>query len=215
MSERVPAPLLAGALSGFAVAEVLQLLELGARTGVLVVDGGPAGAGRVWLRDGRILAASVEGSDSPVVGGATAHVAALLDVSVGRWAFHSADHAPAAVDAVARPDDGVRISAVLVEAARLRDERARATPVGAGGADVPSADVPRLAGGGEPPEPGATPGRLTSADLRVLAAVDGVRSASEIAAAVGRDPASVRDALERLRAVGVLRREPVGTEHAA
>lgn len=202
MIGHVPAPLLAGALSGFDLADVLQLLELGARTGVLVVNGGPLGGGSVRLRDGRVVAVSIGRGEMPAAGDYAAAVATLLDLSAGQWAFHLTDDA-AATDASNGPSEpgGVRIAAILVDAARRRDERMRV----AADATHPDADVPQLAWAEEQGDEPDTCGRLTAADLHVLAAVDGVRDVRAIAAAVRRDVARVRDAIGTLRAFGVVR----------
>lgn len=189
-------PLLAGALDGFALADVLQLLELGARSGVLAVDGGPLGGGRVLVREGRVV--NVTTSDRSAAGVADA-VATLLEVPRGRWAFHASEIPEA--DARTPSDVGMSISAILVEAARGRDERARPGPTRA----VCAADVPRLS---DCDDATAAPagGGLTSTHLRVLAAVDGVRDVREIAAALRCDVGRVLgivDALCGLRLVEV------------
>ena len=188
------APLLAGALDGFALADVLQLLELGARSGVLAVDGGPLGAGCVVVRAGRILRVTTRDRNDA---GVAETVASLLELPRGRWAFH-ADAVADADAAVRGGEPGTSISAILVEAARGRDERARPEPA----RPLTDADVPRPC---LDEDAGASPlGRLTAAHLRVLAAVDGVRDVRAIAVAARCDVERVRDAVDALHAVGLV-----------
>ncbi len=189
-------PLLAGELSGFALADVLQLLELGARTGVLVVDGGPLGGGRVRLRDGRVVSAAYGAHTSAAPEDLAEAFAGLLAVGAGRWAFHAAGAGDAGNShaAVGR-FEGVRVSAILVDAARRRDERVRAA-VGE------QCDVPRLAT--DVPNDDSEGASLTAFDLAVLAAVDGTRDTGAIARAVRRDEPRVRDSIETLRRLGIV-----------
>ncbi len=213
MPDETHAPFLAGALSGFALADVLQLLELGGRSGVLVVDGGPRGGGCIRLRRGRVLGVSTGTSEAATAGEHAAAVATLLELPAGHWAFHTTTDASGSGGArTAAEDEGTRVSAILVEAARRRDERTRADR-----ATPPDADVPALAASNVERRDRAAGRRLTAADLQVLAAVDGVRDARAIAAVARCDVARVRDTLAVLRAVGVVRPrgECAGTGSAA
>lgn len=188
-------PLLAGALDDFALADVLQLLELGARSGVLAVDGGPLGAGRVVVRAGRVVDVTTRDRGTPAIAAA---VATLLELPRGRWAFHTAAPGDAGATVLAR-QAGVSISAILVEAARGRDEGARPEPV----RPLRDSDVPRLNVG---EEAGTAPAgcALQAAHLRVLSAVDGARDVRAIAAALRCDVDRVRDAIDALRTFGLV-----------
>lgn len=188
-------PLLAGALDSFALADVLQLLELGARSGVLAVDGGPLGAGRVVVRAGRVVDVTTRDGGATAIADA---VATLLELPRGRWAFHVTEPAEAGA-AVRASETGVSISGLLVEAARGRDEGARLEAV----RPLRDSDVLRLSVG---EDAGTAPagGGLQAAHLRVLAAVDGARDVRAIAAALRCEVDRVRDALDTLRALGLV-----------
>lgn len=204
MTHHAGEPLLAGALADFALADVMQLLELGARSGVLVIDGGPVGSGRVVVRRGRVV--SVAAADGRNALDVPAAVAALLELPSGRWSFHAGE--PAGVpEAAGVPDGhaGTSIGALLVEAARRRDERALA-PAGAPGPGDDDDEVPRLAlalalEGGDGADGVAC---LTAVHLRVLAAVDGARDLRAIAASLRCEVARVREAVAALRACGLI-----------
>ena len=199
-----PRPLatLAGVLSGFALADVLQLLELGARTGDLAVDGGSLGRGTIRLRAGCVVSVTDNGRAVAGADAQRASLARMLDWSAGRWAFHTDDDRHGAE----RCEHEITITAILVDAARHRDEHARRAP-----RPLPTgSDVPELAdddhGDGDP-----VCERLTAGDLQVLAAVDGSRDVRALAAATRRDVAHVAATLDRLRAFGVVR--PSSTAH--
>ncbi len=126
-------------------------------------------------------------------------VAGMLEWTAGRWAFHASDDAEA-LSSAANGDDGLAITAILVEAARRRDETAC-------GAECPSpvqVDVPVLADD-EAVSDSPSLERLTAIDLQVLAAVDGSRDLVALSAVTRRDVTHVIATIARLRACGVLR----------
>ena len=187
--------MLAGALTDLALADVLQLLELGARSGVLVVDGGPLGAGRVLVQRG-LVTAVVTGDGHRVADTPTA-VADLLDIPGGRWAFYAGDPGAPGREPSPAWDSAVAIGTLLLDAARRRDERGRRDArVAAADADVFAV---RLPDGGRD-----SAGRLTAAHLRVLGALDGRRDVRGVAAAVRSDVSRVRGAIAGLRALGLV-----------
>lgn len=104
---------LAGALEQFGAASVLMLLDLERRSGVLIVTAA-LGRGRIYVRDGRVLRASVEGQ--PQLRAALA-VFELLTWGEGRFEFHAGP--------VEGEDEiGTSTSFLLLEGARLQDEDA-------------------------------------------------------------------------------------------
>ena len=188
---------LAGVLSGFALADVLQLLELGARSGTLVVDGGPLGHGAIQLSAGRVVAVSEGASRATTADAQIASIGRMLDWCAGRWTFQAGEEL-----GLPNAAAGLAITTILVDGARRRDEIARR----ALHEPRPRADVPVLADGGASEDGGACE-RLTAADLNVLAAVDGSRDVQALAAITRRDAALVAASIARLRALGVLRTE--------
>jgi hypothetical protein len=107
---------LRGRLEQFGLATILTFLDLERRSGqiLLVTDR----VGRVWLRDGRVICARIEGSRRVN----RAAIYELLTWDSGRFHFTQADHS-SAVDEVGAPT-----TLLLVEAARRADEAA--APVG-------------------------------------------------------------------------------------
>ncbi len=107
---------LVGRLDEFGAASILMLLELERRSGVLILSGAP-GNGRVQVRRGRVLRATIE--DRPDCRAAAA-VFEMLTWNEGRFEFH-----PGEVEG----EDEVRSSTsfLLLEAARKQDEAAAAT----------------------------------------------------------------------------------------
>jgi hypothetical protein len=103
---------LRGQLEQFGVATVLTFLDLERRSGELVVMGHKMG--RLWLRDGRVICARIEGSRRVN----RAAVYELLTWERGRFAFTQADLS-GAVDEI-----GAAIPLLLLEAARRADEAA-------------------------------------------------------------------------------------------
>jgi hypothetical protein len=189
----VNVPLLEGSLRELALADVLQLLELGRRTGVLRVDDEARGlSGDVALADGAVTGARLGARAATRDADLQAIVCALLEARVGRFAF-----APALEpsDAAARtPVRRMRVEAILVEAARRADEWARL----AGSVPHPAA-VPALADPG-----GAESLTLDARQWALLAEVDGARDVVALAAALGRDPLEVAGALGELTRLGLV-----------
>lgn len=205
MPEHVQMPLLAGALHEFALADVLQLLALGARTGDLRIDGGPLGRGSIAFQDGRVIRAANARHEAVTPNDVMALVTTLLNIPAGTWMFHLTscdvtEERPIAPSA----SEGVSVAAILMDAVRQRDEHDRV----AARPSVFESDVPRVAVDTvykeeHGPDFGATP-RLTAADLHVLTAVDGRRDIRTIATLLRRDPAQVLAAVSTLRAAGVV-----------
>ena len=188
------APILEGSLRELALADVLQLLELGRRTGVLRVDDEARGlAGDVALADGAVTGARLGARAAAREADVQAIVCALLEARVGRFAFvpalESADDAPA------RPSvRRVRVEAILVEAARRADEWARLADL------VPhAAAIPMLTDDGA-----ADPLTLDARQWALLAEVDGARNVVALAAALGRDPLELAAALAELTRLGLV-----------
>ena len=104
---------LAGTLEQFGAASVLMLLDLERRSGVLIVTAA-LGRGRIYVREGRVLRAVVEGQ--PQLRAALA-VFELLTWGDGRFEFHAGP--------VEGEDEiGTSTSFLLLEGARLQDEDA-------------------------------------------------------------------------------------------
>jgi hypothetical protein len=189
----VNVPLLEGSLRELALADVLQLLELGRRTGVLrVADEARGLSGDVALADGAVTGARLGTRAGTREADVQAIVCALLEARVGRFAFVPALES---VEAPARtPVRRVRVEAILVEAARRADEWARLAGV------VPHpAAVPTLA------DPGvAEPLTLDARQWALLTEVDGARDVVALAAALGRDPLEVAGALGELTRLGLV-----------
>jgi hypothetical protein len=190
----VNAPVLEGSLRELALSDVLQLLELGRRTGVLRVDDEARGlSGDVALADGAVTGARLGTRAATREADVQAIVCALLEARVGRFAFvpglDSADDARART-----PVRRVRVEAILVEAARRADEWARLADL------VPHpAAVPTLT------DAGATaPVALDARQWALLAEVDGARDVVALAAALGRDPLELAGALGALARLGLL-----------
>lgn len=204
-SPRPTAAPLTGALGTVALADVLQLLDLGRKTGVLAVDAGDGRRGLVRLRDGCVTGARYRDARrhaEPAVDDACEAVAALLALSAGRFVFTT--EAP-----TGPPAAGLRVEALLMDALRRLDERA--------GAAAPAATDPDPGDG--PPSDAAVPPRvpvlaaatdgrpapvLRAVHWAVLAAVDGVRDTPAIAAACGREMSAVAQALEELAEAGLV-----------
>jgi two-component system, chemotaxis family, chemotaxis protein CheY len=109
---------LTGSLEQFGAGSVLMLLDLERRSGVVIVTGarGHDGArGRIYVRDGRVLRARLDGEGRPEVTGALA-VYELLTWSAGHFEFH-----PGVIDG--QDEIGSSTSFLLLEGARLQDEQ--------------------------------------------------------------------------------------------
>jgi len=104
---------LRGRLEQFGLATVLTFLDLERRSGqILVVTRDRVG--RVWLRDGRVISARIEGSRRVN----RAAIYELLTWDSGRFAF-TQERTSSAVDEIGAPT-----TLLLVEAARRADEAA-------------------------------------------------------------------------------------------
>jgi hypothetical protein len=184
------APLLEGSLRELALADVLQLLELGRRSGSLhVTDEARGLRGEVLLADGAVAGARLAGRQAVRDAEVQAAICAMSEVRVGRFAF-----VPAAEGEPAPAARRLRVEGVLVEAARRADDWARL-----GGA-VPHAEaVPVLADGGD-----AAPLALDARAWALLAEVDGARDVVALAAALGRDPLELARELAVLARLGVV-----------
>jgi CheY-like chemotaxis protein len=115
---------LVGQLDQFGLPGVLVVLELERKSGVVILSRADA-RGRLWVREGRVLRAEVDGdSDATPPRTRAEAVYELLTWSEGRFEFNAG-----AVDG----DDeiGTSTSFLLMEGARLQDERKP------GGADEP------------------------------------------------------------------------------
>ncbi len=192
-------PLLEGSLRELALADVLQLLELGRRSGTLRVRDEARGlAGEVVLADGAIGGARLGAREAAHDADVQAMVCALLDVRLGRFAFVPApeEGAPAHGAAAHGPPARrrLRVEGVLVEAARRADEWARLADL------VPHAEaVPVLVAGDD-----GAPLALDARAWALLAEVDGARDVVALAAALGRDPLALAGELAELARLGLV-----------
>jgi hypothetical protein len=103
---------LRGRLEQFALATVLTLVDLERRSGqLLLLTSG--GVGRLWLQNGRVVRARIEGSRRV----RKAAVYELLGWNAGRFAFTQGD--------VSHVEDeiGASTAMLLIEAARRTDEQ--------------------------------------------------------------------------------------------
>jgi CheY-like chemotaxis protein len=107
---------LLGNLQQFGASSVLMLLDLERRSGVLILNS-TDGRGRFYVREGRILRATVDGQAH--LRGALA-VYPLLTWTEGQFEFHAGE---------VQGDDEIRSSTsfLLMEGARRQDERAAET----------------------------------------------------------------------------------------
>lgn len=101
---------LQGRLETYPMAELIQSLELHARTGELTVSSG-ASTGKIRLREGRLQRASYDLFEGPTA------VRAILELGSGRFRFR-----PMAVEASGRPGEGQSFLPFLMEQAWVRDE---------------------------------------------------------------------------------------------
>ena len=117
-----PEPALRGRIEQFGLATVLTFLDLERRSGELVVVVDDAAnpnnkVGRLWLRQGRVLRARIEGSRRQN----KSAVYDLLGLERGRFSFIQMD-----LDGLA-DELGVPTMQLLMEAARRVDEAAAAS----------------------------------------------------------------------------------------
>jgi len=181
--------LIEGSLREVALADVLQLLDLGRKTGVLCVTNAFGRAARVTLVNGRVRDASVDGALARGERQVRDVVIELLGWSAGRFAVEPVDP-----EVVRARGASIGVDSVLMEAARQADEWERL------GDRVPGAHaVPRLSTGG-----GAAPVALAPEEWEVLAYADGVSDVRAIAARAGRDLLAVAGAVHRLVGEGLL-----------
>jgi hypothetical protein len=193
-----PGGALVGALDTLALADVLQLLDLGRRTGVLAVDAGDgARRGLVRMRGGLVAAARFRRADGHEVRDPVDAVAAMLALTAGRFTFAADPPAPPA----ATPAGALRVETVLMEASRRLD--LAPVPDPAFGAD-PHDRVPTLADDHALDEASAPPLVLLAADWALLAEVDGRRTVSQVAAAAGQATDRAADALDALARAGIV-----------
>jgi hypothetical protein len=200
---------LQGSLGELALPDVLQLLDLGRKTGVLVVRRtDPATDGAIVLVEGRVMGAAVRepGSAEPhaaLVARALRHAAPVTEAAVyevlgwreGRFSFAPLDAVVDAALPAAGPGGGVSVDALLMEAARRDDEWARLA------SRVPHLGlVPTLADVGD----AGLPLDLAPEAWALLAAVDGERDLRAVAAALATDPLAVARTADVLAAAGVL-----------
>lgn len=116
---------LQGRVETYPLSELIQSLELHARTGELTVSSG-ASTGKIRLRDGRLLRASYRGFHGPTA------VRAILELASGRFRFR-----PTAAEAPGRPvAEGQSFLPFLMEHAWVRDE------LNARGFRLPPSDAP-------------------------------------------------------------------------
>jgi len=179
-----------GSLREVALADVLQLLDLGRKTGVLHVTDAFGRGARVTLVNGRIRDAALDG-EAPRRGERHLRdvVIDLLGWTTGRFAVEPLDEATGHTGGVT-----VGIDSVLMEAARRADEWARL-------ADRVPHDraVPRLVTDGA-----ASTVSLAPEEWQVLAFADGVADLRTIAERVGRDVLAVAGAVHRLVGEGLI-----------
>jgi hypothetical protein len=188
------APHLEGSLGELTLVDVLQLLELGRRTGVLRLwDGARRAVGAVQLSDGGVCEAFAVAGAHPVHAASDDESAvvdalgALLRVAGGRFAF-----TPGPVAPDGRP---LRLERLLVEAMRRADEWARLADV------IPGPDAVAVLAADERSGPVAP----TARQWAVLAELDGVRDVATLAAALGRPPLAVAGDLATLVHAGLAR----------
>jgi CheY-like chemotaxis protein len=103
---------LSGALEQFGLPSVLMLLDLERRSGVAILTA-TGGLGRIYVREGRVVRATIEGRSDVFGAGA---VYDLLGWSQGHFEFH-----PGEVEG--RDEIGSSTSFLLMEGARREDER--------------------------------------------------------------------------------------------
>jgi hypothetical protein len=199
---------LQGSIGDLALPDVLQLLDLGRKTGVLVVrraDDGTEGA--LVLVEGRVSGAAVREpgaaeSRGALVSRALRHAAAVTEAAVyevlswrdGTFAFAPLD--AAATPAAREAGRGISVDALLMESARRDDEWARLAPRIPHLGLVPT--LADLAGAGDAPL------SLTPEQWTVLAGVDGERDLRGVAGALSADPLAVARSVDALVAAGVL-----------
>jgi len=192
-TESTRAAVIEGSLREVTLADVLQLLDMGRKTGVLrVTDALGTRSARVTLVNGRIHDATIDGSGRPGRGtGARDVVIELLDWSAGRFAVEPLD-----ASAEKPRGAGVGVDSVLMEAARRADEWARL-------ADR-IADARVVVRLGAESSATAAPVALSPEEWELLAFADGAADLYTIADRSGRDVLAVARAAHRLVGEGLL-----------
>ncbi len=171
-----------GSLSEFSFADIIQLISLSCKTGVLQITNGSC-RGEVYLHDGQIVhaeAGDVHGEEG---------VYALATVGEGDFQFQAG--IATELQTVSKNNE-----ALLVEAARRFDERRLVSRT------VPSTDlVPEYVN-----QAGRDgPIRIGRAEWLTLSQLDGRRSVKAIAAATGQVPFETAKVLHGLVAAGLVR----------
>ena len=187
---------LQGSLRELALADVLQLLDLGGRTGILRLHHLPDDLhGAILFADGKVRGAAVaravadaEQRAASSTGGAVQEAVLLtLGWRHGEFSFVVLDRAPVAATAPA-----LGVDALLMEAARRADEWAQVADV------IATPDVVLALADGEE---GGDMLELGPAAWALLAEIDGERTVRRIAAASGTEPVAVaRNARTLVRA---------------
>lgn len=177
-----------GSLSEVGLPDVLQLLALGGKTGILHLREGTS-EGSLYLREGQIVHArseDLEGEEAAY---------ALAAWSSGRFAFEPGTTSPATT--INRSS-----TALLMEAARRSDEWKLIAEKIPSTAHIPEFVVPEGAGDSE----GQI--NLNTREWQLLSKVDGRRSVREIAAASGLSNFDAARLLLGLVSTGLLRVKP-------
>lgn len=196
---------LEGSLRDLALPDLLQLLELGRKSGTLRLLGG-GGRGWITLRDGRVRDAGLHDTGAPP--GAASRAAQveacaleLLTWAEGTFTFEpDADGAPDATPGDVR----IGVDALLMESARRADEWARLADRVAGPHVVLA-----LADAGA----GSDAVAPTPQQWALLARADGARDVRALAGLLRRDPLLVAaDAHALVRAGLLVVRSPADTD---
>lgn len=194
---------LAGSLREMPLADVLQLLDLGRRSGVLrVEDAGAARAATLVLIDGRLADASLHALGhaprwAPPNEPTATHRRRVLDAACDVLAWRSGRFTVAPLAAEPTPAARrtvVAIDAVLLDAAHRADEWARLADRVAGPDAVPSLHL----------LPGDDALALTADEWRVVAIADGAVDVRGLAVRLDRDVLAVARDVHRLAGIGVL-----------
>jgi hypothetical protein len=179
--------LIEGSLREITLADVLQLLDLGRKSGVLCVTDAFGRTARVTLVVGRIRDAALDGRPARGDRQVRDVVIELLGWGAGRFAVEP-------LDTEAARGASIGVDSVLMEAARQADEWERLAD------RVPGAHVvPRLSAAGD-----AAPVALAPEEWEVLAYADGTSDLRAIAGTTGRDLLAIAGAVHRLVGEGLV-----------
>ncbi len=192
-------PHLEGSIRELALPDVLQLLELGRKSGVLHVrDDAQGASGTLTLREGLVCDATHGGAPTPPMRALTAErlidvACELLAIESGRFTFTPADASDGD-----RHGPEVRVEALLVEAARRADEWARLADT------VPHAEIVlELADDGD--ADATAPVALSARQWALLSEIDGLQSVGAVAATLGRPALEVAADCAKLVVLGLVR----------